>query len=1067
MSKNKLLLFMMLMVLLLFTYTVSGAVPNEGVVSVGAGSYVDVFPSGIDQSNPDNTDIQENIYITSNMEGRPIPTNDWWSSLVWEGVSDDGHYVQAAHPFLIKLEARGMRLFAPKTEDFWVIDNAYGATMAVGNSQDFVLGNSLSTTMEAYLHDFSDWFVTASMEGGSASMKLTYGHGSPYVYAIYESGNPTLTFDTPPTIWYDNSYTKVIGFSIEGRNYAAFAPEGSTWSGIGTTTITCNLPGGSNYFSVAALPPGEPDTLLPLFEQYAYNHIINTEVVWEYVESSSEVITSYNYTVTQYEGSETGTLFALYPHQWRNLQQGNLQNYSYTTARGEMKLAQGTSFTTSMKFPGVLSALPPLETQTDLDRLYSYVDSARNEPFTSTDTYYVGKRLGKLATIIPIAEQVNHTTAASEFRNELRTRLENWFNATNDDGSAYVRDIFYYNNNWKTLIGFDASFGSANQLNDHHFHYGYFIKGAAEIARTDRTWASESQYGEMVNLLIRDIACPDRNDPMFPFLRNFDIYAGHSWASGHARFADGNNNESSSEAMNAWTALILWGEYTNSPEIKELGIYLYTTEMHAIYEYWFNIYNENYPDTFSKPMTAMVWGCKQDYATWFSAAPEAIQGIVLLPIQAGSLYLGHDPNYCQLYFDFLVDQRGSSDFAQWDAIFYAYEALFDPDQALQDFFTYENQLLNSTSGPTAATEEGNTVANTYHWIKNLQRLGRVDHSVVATNHALYAVFQQTDGTRTYVAYNPTDNGKTVNFSDGGNLYVAPHSYGVSTDSPVINPPSSPVLNSAIAGDAQVTLDWNSVSGATGYKVYYGTASGEYNNVQTVSDITSYTVTGLTNDTTYYFVITATNSAGESGYSNELSATPQPELNNPPVEPNLNSATAGDGEVSLSWDSVSGVTGYNLHYGTSSGSYSVTIDVGNSTSYTVTGLNNNTTYYFAVTAYNDNGESGYSNELSATPQAESSDDHGAEYVSPTEALFWVDDGGDPSTQDYGWVIVYIGPDPSTSLHEKPGYHMSYNSSLDRWEYTKADMHDNDGNPWEYQFNFNDQELSEEYLYYHQP
>lgn len=953
---------------LLFNNLIISAPATEGINYLGSGSYVDVFPSGIDQNNPDNTDLQTVKYITSNMEGRPIPTNDWWSSLVWEGTSDNGHYIQAAHPFLIKLETQGMRLFAPRAEDFWIIDSAYGATMADGNKQDFILGNSYSTNLEAYLHDYNDWFATASMEGGNASMKLTYGHGSPYVYAIYESGQPTLTFDNAPSIWYGNSSSKVIGFSVQGRNYAAFAPQNSTWTGIGSTTITCNLSSGNNYFSVAALPPGDTNILLPLFEKYAYNHITNTTVNWDYIENSGQVITSYNYSITRYEGNETGTLFGLYPHQWRHLQNGNLLDYSYTTVRGKMKLAKGLSFTTNMKFPGVLSSLPPLQNQNDINRLYTYLDQARNESFTSVDTYYTGKRLGKLATIIPIAEQVGHNTAVTEFRTELKSRLENWFNATNDDGSPYIRDVFYYNNDWKTLIGYDASFGSAKELNDHHFHYGYFVKGAAEIARTNRSWASDNQYGAMVNLLIRDMASPDRDDSMFPFLRNFDIYAGHSWASGHARFADGNNNESSSEAMNAWTALILWGEYTNNPEIKKLGIYLYTTEMNAINEYWFNIYKENYPDSFSKPMTALIWGSKQDYATWFSAEPEAIQGIILLPIQAGSLYLGHNPDYTRTYYNFLVSQRGSNDFVQWDAIFYAYQALFDPDRALENFFTYEDQLLNSTSGPTAATEEGNTVANTFHWIKNLQRFGQVDHSVVATNHILYAVFKQTDGTRSYVAYNPGNIEKTVTFSDGASLYVEPHSYGVSTGS-VEEVPEIPTLNEASTGNEQITLSWNSVSAAAGYKVYYGTASGQYNSTQ---------------------------------------------------------------------------------------------DVGSTTNYTVTDLANDTDYYFAVTAYNNIGESPYSNELSAIPQAQSTDEHGAEYISSTETLFWIKDGGSSSSQDHEWVIVYIGPDPSTTLHGKPGYYMDYNASMSRWEYRKTDMYNNGGNPWEYQFNLENQ-LSDEYLF----
>lgn len=70
-------------------------------------------------------------------------------------------------------------------------------------------------------------------------------------------------------------------------------------------------------------------------------------------------------------------------------------------------------------------------------------------------------------------------------------------------------------------------------------------------------------------------------------------------------------------------------------------------------------------------------------------------------------------------------------------------------------------------------------------------------------------------------------------------------------------------------------------------------------------------------------------------------------------------------VTLAWDanSESNLAGYKLYYGTSSGSYSTCIDVGNRTSYTVNGLDPLLTYYFALTAYNTEGqESGYSGEV---------------------------------------------------------------------------------------------------------
>lgn len=86
-------------------------------------------------------------------------------------------------------------------------------------------------------------------------------------------------------------------------------------------------------------------------------------------------------------------------------------------------------------------------------------------------------------------------------------------------------------------------------------------------------------------------------------------------------------------------------------------------------------------------------------------------------------------------------------------------------------------------------------------------------------------------------------------------------------------PAAPTGLAASAGDQQVALTWNASSGATGYHVKRGTVSGgPYTQVGAPTG-TVYGDTGLTDSTTYYYVVTAVNSAGESGNSNQVSATP--------------------------------------------------------------------------------------------------------------------------------------------------------------------------------------------------
>ena len=315
--------------------------------------------------------------------------------------------------------------------------------------------------------------------------------------------------------------------------------------------------------------------------------------------------------------------------------------------------------------------------------------------------------------------------------------------------------MFAYDRNWGTLIGYPPSYGSDTELNDHHFHYGYFLRAAAEVVRRDPAWGRDARWGGMARLLVRDIANPARDDREFPFLRSFDPYAGHSWASGHARFGDGNNQESSSEAMNAWCGLILWGEATGDRALRDLGIYLFTTELAAINAYWFDVLGENRPADFPQTTLGLVWGGKADYGTWFSAKPENIYGINWMPFHGGSLYLGLYPEYVQRNYQSLVARKGNARWDEWADLVWMYRALADAPAAMSDFAAGQAALK---------PEAGHALAHTYHWIAALAELGQVDRRVTADT-PLYAVFRRGQQ-RTYVVYNMSSRPLAVRFSDG-------------------------------------------------------------------------------------------------------------------------------------------------------------------------------------------------------------------------------------------------------------------------------------------------------------
>jgi len=323
-------------------------------------------------------------------------------------------------------------------------------------------------------------------------------------------------------------------------------------------------------------------------------------------------------------------------------------------------------------------------------------------------------------------------------------------------GSNVQERVFYYQAAWSTLLGSPGSFNLAQEMNDHNFHYGYFIQAAATVAQFDPAWAAS--YGPMVEMLIRDASNWDRNDTRFPMLRGFDPYAGHSWASGHAAFAAGNNQESSSESMNYSNAVALWGSVTGNNTIRDLGMFMAASEEATIQQYWFNADDVVMPPALTKRIAGIVWGDGIAYGTWWTGDPAQIHGINFLPITPASLYLGHHKQGMLDNWSLLMAQTNNNP-SSWHSILYSALATVNPTQAAN--------LINGN--PNFPLEDGDSRARAYQWIQTLNIYGAVN-SAISANVPHYAVFEKA-GIRTYVAWNPGAVTIAAKFSDGFVLCV--------------------------------------------------------------------------------------------------------------------------------------------------------------------------------------------------------------------------------------------------------------------------------------------------------
>jgi mono/diheme cytochrome c family protein len=184
-------------------------------------------------------------------------------------------------------------------------------------------------------------------------------------------------------------------------------------------------------------------------------------------------------------------------------------------------------------------------------------------------------------------------------------------------------------------------------------------------------------------------------------------------------------------------------------------------------------------------------------------------------------------------------------------------------------------------------------------------------------------------------------------------------------------PAAPMGVMAAAGAGQVTLSWSPVANATSYNVYYSTTAGVTTATgKKIANATSpYAQSGLAAATTYYYVVTAVNSAGESAPSAQVSATttaapPAPAV---PAAPMGVMATGGTKQVTVTWQQASGAASYNIYWSTTTGvtTTSGTKIAGATSPAVQTGLGDGTAYYYVVTAVNAVGESKASVQVAAT------------------------------------------------------------------------------------------------------
>lgn len=787
--------------------------PDSWECTIDHGTWIHsagVVNPGVSSCSPIGNPTHLQPQVVEALADEPIPTHKWWGSIPFLGEMELGNPSKAAYitpdPIYARISNKGVRILG--------IPSGLRAHSPTGLSRfgydipdpfaevfdGIAVANSDHDDLEGYLKDHSDGSVTVEWQaGGQAVMEATFVHGSPYVYFKAYQGELVVKTKAEDGVekgtFYNNKanhlgvWTNVAGnrhdFIISGQGETTFENSASNEITVKNTAKEMTL----------ALLPSNNNTTPPeatgdFFTDSARNVVNTVNIAYSVDRTDNSVTVTHSYLGQ--DGNAIETIAGLHPLHWKN-SNATVSDHKVRSARGVIKFSKTSQFSYEMPFVGVLPFLPSTIGNFDLGTLkilvsdYAAKDPAdwlvndKNEPIA--DTYWAGKSYGKMAEIIAIARSIGMDTEAETFTNWLKAELADWFTAETD-GSLDTEKYFVYDPTWSTLLGVKESFLSHQQLNDHHFHYGYFVRAAAEICRTDPAWCGSEQYGPMIDLLIRDYA-GGKNDDMFPYLRNFDPANGFSWASGVANFVSGNNNESTSEAANAYGAIVLYGMITGNDDLVDKGMYLHASSTTTYWEYWNNIDRyrnlgddyDNFPAGYPRITTSIIWGNGASFSTWFSAAFAHILGIQGLPTNPLIFHIGQYSDYMEDYVALglsessngkpsgLVDDR-------WRDIWWNLWAMTDADAAIADY---------ETMGSNYIAETGESKAHTYHWLYTWKELGHLKTGTgeLTANHPAAVAFE--NGTKkTYIVYNYDSAEKAVTFSDGTTLTAPPFDFSIET-----------------------------------------------------------------------------------------------------------------------------------------------------------------------------------------------------------------------------------------------------------------------------------------------
>jgi len=598
----------------------------------------------------------------------PYPTNAWWEDV----VLDTGRNPVFNRPYSITFHDNGPLVGMSRK---MVAANGHFISKWWNN------GVTMGFTTPSSGHqviDYDEMTVTVKYNFDKGSVTVPTARGCPYMTAVYAGVLPQLKFIANDIASVDGA---VGGGTATGTRFTVRTVSTQVWMVYTTTTTTFTwdnttmTAAAPTTVRLAATPWVMPlEQSRPVLDKYAACIPTSGTV-------ALDVDSTYSHVTVRW-GTHGGCapLILTLPHHQDVLSH---LKHSFTRLRydgilGNMVGVVASTWSWSQRLIDIsYYALHPIAAD-HKDAITAQLEKDLAFTGMAPDTYSFGKGACRIARLALIAEELKRPDLAEKATAVLYAAFAPWVVGEGLDKIMY--DTTWYGTPPKRgLDDWHEDFG-AGWYNDHHFHFGYWLYAASVLAKNNHTWAAETR--EKFTALARDIANPSPKDPWFPVQRHFDWYAGHSWASGLMPFTDGRNQESSSECLNAWYGLMLYGKAIGDTNIQRAGASLLAHEMRGAKKYWHSTSDSSvYPDIFAKNKgVGMIWGDKVDYNTWFGAGVVYALGINMIPFTPLSeLYL--DQKWMAEAHPVLEKGLAVGYTDDWAAVVHLAEAVLDPPKA--------------------------------------------------------------------------------------------------------------------------------------------------------------------------------------------------------------------------------------------------------------------------------------------------------------------------------------------------------------------------------------------------